>query len=236
MPLFKWFSNNSITLFKVLKNYSCQYKKYILLFSLIGICVQAKSDWTDIDNYQGKIGKLPIHLSLKWGKRYNDMIVIHGVYYYDKYRTPIIIRGSYQDKKIYLCEFKNLEYYEKQWQIEDFTQCVFTLEKHVIDNINYQEILTGEWQNKDSRYPVKLTRHNVQNGDIEIPYWGDTQHHMFVGVYETGGEETEINKIKVISKKVAKWLKSLTHNFIPVILVLKSALFMIKLQRLTKIQ
>ena len=64
----------------------------------------------------------------------------------------------------------------------------------------------GQWKSESVVYSVELTRTNyfidnyIEKRKIEIPFWGHTREHLFLGIYEMVKEEVVINKIDVISK------------------------------------
>lgn len=163
----------------------------------------ADDSWYVVHNYEGRIGKYPIHLSLQSFDE--DKFTISGSYYYDKFHSVIALYGKQTQDSIELCEVSNRSDYEKYLILGeyDFKNCPFKLIK------NGKE-LKGIWQNSKSKLDVSLSQTSFinkstlksDNEKVEIPFWGQTQTHSFIGIYEKdidGG--ITINKIKVLDKK-----------------------------------
>ena len=54
---------------------------------------------------------------------------------------------------------------------------------------------------------ASLTNNNLSNtstNSIEIPFWGQTNLHSFIGVYENSGNGLAIHKVNVLNKKTGK--------------------------------
>lgn len=163
----------------------------------------ASSGWYIVNNYVGTIGKYPVHLSIQsydFGKDVN----IEGSYYYDSHRAPIALYGKEVSGVIELCEAatkKDFEKYIASGDKFDLSKCPLKITK------NGQE-LNGEW--RGSKRKLDVTLKNVssmdqtsivsENGTVEIPFWGQTDKHSFIGVYEKDGADISINKIKVLDK------------------------------------
>ena len=89
-------------------------RKIILLLLLIAI--QVKAGWYEVYTFKGRIGKYPITLSFQkndgyWGKKEKYNLI--GLYKYDKFNTPITLKGYIKDKKVELFVVKNKKKLEK---------------------------------------------------------------------------------------------------------------------------
>ena len=178
-----------------------------LLFTLLSCCLQVKASRFEVDNYEGKIGAFPVHVSVQNFSYIRKEKLIDGVYYYDTYRAPIPLHGTFQGEEIILCELRENDYKEPI-KIKNIDDCEFRLKY-------YKDKLIGRWKSKTASYPVELARTNsfydnyIEKGKIEIPFWGQTREHNFLGVYETDKEEIVINKINVVSKKSGKVIQEI---------------------------
>ena len=192
----------------IIQQFSLGIRCFFTCFLLCN-CIQVKAGgwkgdgWFEVDNYEGKIGESSVHLSLQRYTNIHKTNAIDGVYYNDRYRLPILVYGIVQGDDIFLCEFKSDGKFDAFPKRTDFTNCEFKLETS-------RGELVGQWKNKASSYPVKLTHTNSLNdtdGDyiekekIEIPFWGQTHKHSFIGVYEMMNGKMEVNKINVVNKK-----------------------------------
>lgn len=184
------------------------FKNKRILLSLFSLffCAgcEAANSWYVVNNYKGSIGRHAVHLSLQsydFGKN-ND---ITGSYYYDKYSSPIALYGKQTAKEIFLCEASkaaDIEKYINIGQQYDITLCPFKLHRNASG-------ISGTWKRNNTELTIDLTQTASMNenkivsdkGYLEIPFWGQTSRHAFIGVYEPGKEGVVIDKIKVIEKK-----------------------------------
>lgn len=157
-----------------------------------------------VNNYEGYIGKYPVHLSLQYydfGKNVN----IEGSYYYNSHRSPIPLYGVNEPNIIVLCEAisnENFDRYIVQGEKFEVSKCPFKLTRNSTG-------LLGEWRNEQSTLKVDLKEtvglsNGVLNGTakkIDIPFWGQTKQHSFIGVYEASTDGIVINKVNVLDKK-----------------------------------
>jgi hypothetical protein len=178
---------------------------------VLGVCVlllsasiQAAYVPYAVKNYQGHIGKYPVHLSLQYydfGKSVN----VEGSYYYDAHRAPIPLYGVNNTSSIALCEAVSDEIFDKyivQGARFESSKCPFKLTRNSTG-------LLGEWSNERSTLKVDLEEmaglsDEVLNGtvkELDIPFWGQTKQHSFIGVYEAGHDGIIINKVNVVDKK-----------------------------------
>lgn len=163
-----------------------------------------------VKNYEGYIGKFPVHLSLQFydfGKKVN----VEGSYYYDNHRTSIPLYGVNESSSIVLCEAVSEESFEKyivQGEGFEISKCPFNLTRNSTGFL-------GEWHNERSTLKVNLKKvvevsDGVINGSsktLDIPFWGQTKQHGFIGVYETSTDGIVINKVNVIDKKSGKLIQ-----------------------------
>lgn len=182
--------------------------KKVKIFAIVvgifycGHCIAEDSLYV-INNYEGTIGKYPIHISLQ--SLDENRINISGSYYYDKFHSVIALYGKQTRDSIELCEVSNKKDYEK-YLVQghyDFKDCPFKL-------IKIGKELKGIWQNSKSTLDVSLFQTSSiykstlvsYNEKVEIPFWAQTQTHSFIGIYEKAlGGGIAIDKIKVLDKK-----------------------------------
>lgn len=183
----------------------------------LGVCalfitgsIQAANMPYVVNNYEGYIGKYPIHLSLQYydfGKNVN----VEGSYYYDNHRSPIPLYGVNESNSIVLCEAVSDDSFEKyivQGEKFEVSKCPFRLTRNPTGFV-------GEWHNERSTLKVdlKLTveaRDGVISGNakaLDIPFWGQTKQHSFIGVYEASADGIVINKVNVVDKKSGKFIQ-----------------------------
>ncbi|QLK63584.1 hypothetical protein GE278_22640 (plasmid) [Enterobacteriaceae bacterium Kacie_13] len=175
---------------------------------LSGSAAVASDSWYVIDNYAGTIGKSPVHVSLQrysFGGETN----IKGSYYYDKYRSPIPLYGKITPEAIILCEVKtNQEYddYLTEGKKYDLNMCPLKLTPS-------GDVLQGTWQNTKRTLDVVLNKTASMDKTvisdnpaktIEIPFWGQTAAHSFIGVYEMKDDGLSVNKVMALNKSSGK--------------------------------
>jgi len=180
----------------------------IFLCSIAG----ANQSWYQVENYAGTLGEQPVYVSVQqydFSKNSN----IRGVYYYDKYRSPIALYGIKTDSSISLCEAHNRveqEKYNESSDRVDFTRCPFQLTAE-------NDVLKGVWKNERRQYPVALRRTAIMSptsvqGTIDIPFLGQTEKHLFIGLYEAAYNNVTIDKVRVIDKASGKTLQVIDPN------------------------
>ncbi|WP_336215310.1 hypothetical protein [Enterobacter sp. P82] len=163
----------------------------------------ASSNWYVVKNYIGTIGKYPVHLSIQ-SYDFGKEVSIEGSYYYDRHRAPIALYGKDVSGVIELCEATTKENFEKYIASGD----KFDLSKCPLKVIKNGQELNGEWH--DGKNKLEVSLRNVssmdktsivsENGIVEIPFWGQTDKHSFIGIYEKDGADISIAKIKVLDK------------------------------------
>ncbi|MGO2441565.1 MAG: hypothetical protein ACTH8B_17000 [Serratia proteamaculans] len=164
---------------------------------------EASESWYVVDNYTGTIGKYPVHLSIQ-SYDFGSDVNVEGSYYYDHHNSPIVLFGKESAGDIVLCEISSKEDFERyivSGDKYDATKCPFRITKH-------DQTLKGEWKNKNINLDIILSKvasmdkSNItsKNGELDVPFWGSTDKHSFVGVYKQGNDGVTINEIKVLSK------------------------------------
>jgi len=177
----------------------------VSLYTLLCSSAMATSDsWYVINNYEGMIGKNPVHLSLQ-SYAFGGQTTVKGSYYYDKYRSPIPLYGNKTATSIVLCEVNT----DKEYR------------EHIEEGVKYDtstcplklafggDNLQGTWQNKKTSLTVILQHTASMDATplagntkqlIDIPFWGQSDEHSFIGVYEKKGNDISINNVKVLDK------------------------------------
>jgi hypothetical protein len=164
---------------------------------------EARESWYVVDNYVGTIGKYPVHLSIQ-SYDFGSDVNIEGSYYYDHHNSPIVLFGKEEAGDIVLCEIVSEDDFERyivSGDKYDATKCPFRITRH-------GQVLKGEWKNKNINLDVALSKvasmnkYNIESesGELDIPFWGDTEKHGFIGVYKQDKHRVTINKIKVLNK------------------------------------
>ncbi|PAU64469.1 hypothetical protein [Pseudomonas indica] len=172
--------------------------------------------WYDVKNYIGHIGAYPIHISLQRYEGFGSGIEFEGSYYYDNQLKPIPIYGRHNKHgDIELCEIHTAD---------EFNSVLTHGSKDVFDTDNCQFALTfneqgakGIWRNNKKKYPVQLnlvgslnnTDGDILNGIMEIPFWGQTHKHSFIGIYQSSDLGIEVIRIDIINKDSKKVVQQL---------------------------
>lgn len=193
-----------------------EFRQVALVSVLLCSAAGASQSWYQVENYAGTLGEQSIHISLQqydFSKASN----IRGVYYYDKYRSPIALYGIKTAASFYLCEAHNKveqEKYNESSDRVDFTRCPFQL-------TDENGTLKGVWKNEKRQYPVALKRtatmtptsvQSASSAAIAIPFLGQTEKHAFIGLYEAVENNVTINKVRVIDKASGKTLQVIDPN------------------------
>lgn len=177
----------------------------VTLYTLLcGSAMAASDSWYVIKNYTGTIGKQSVHVSLQ-SYAFGGQTTVKGSYYYDKYRSPIPLYGNQTATSLVLCEVNGDKEYSEhivEGTKYDASQCPLKLNTSG-DN------LQGTWGNKKSTVNVLLKLTGSLDATpladnatqvIDIPFWGQTAEHSFIGVYEKKGDDISIDKVKVLNK------------------------------------
>jgi hypothetical protein len=165
-----------------------------------------------VSNYEGHIGGYPVHLSLQYYD-FGKYINIEGSYYYNNHRAPIPLYGVNKSNSIVLCEINNDDNFDRyivQGENFDVSKCPFKLTRDPTG-------LVGEWRNERSILNVDLKatirlNEGVLHGsakEIDIPFWGQTKQHSFIGIYEVSNDGIAINKVNVVEKTNGKIIQTI---------------------------
>ncbi|AJX13230.1 hypothetical protein [Burkholderia ubonensis] len=188
-----------------------QKKCAALLAAVLSWSLSAHAGWYVVDNYQGHIGPYAVHLSLQQRDGFGSGLNLLGSYYFDSRHAPIPLYGKRVGAILELCEVHNPSEYDK-YLIQgskhgfDTSHCPFKL-------ISGDRALRGTWQDGGRRYDVSMTSTaslddttspGSAEGEVDIPFWGQTETHAFVGVYQGTAEGLAIRRINVIDKKTGK--------------------------------
>lgn len=181
------------------------------LASLVGLmscAISAHAGWYIVHNYEGRVGNLPVHVSLQsysFGPGQN----MEGSYYYDSHRAPIPLYGMATGNTIALCEIHNAAEFDKHINVgSKFSTdtCPFQLTRN-------GDHLSGRWREGSRRYDVDLKEVGMLDDtsssanirvELVIPFWGQTATHSFWGVYEKVGDSLIVNHIDVVNKRTGK--------------------------------
>ncbi|MDF7680541.1 hypothetical protein PT300_08030 [Enterobacteriaceae bacterium ESL0689] len=176
------------------------------VFGVVTLCLSAYATGMPyvVSNYKGHIEKYPVHMSLQYYD-FGKYINVEGSYYYDNHRSPIALYGINESNSIILCEAvndENVYKYMLRGEEYDISKCPFRLTRNTSG-------LSGEWRNERSVLQVNLKEmvrlsDDVVTGaseELDIPFWGQTKRHSFIGIYEMGIKGIVINKVNVVDKK-----------------------------------
>lgn len=177
----------------------------------------ATAGWYRVTNYEGHIGPYPVHLSIQ-EYEFDRGINVNGSYYYDRKRQPIPLYGRRGDKGVLvLCEVHGAaEEKEFIWGSKttfNASACPFHL-------ASADHSLSGNWTDSAKTYEVSLAQvaaldntaeELVISGQMEIPYWGQTSRHSFIGIYSREGTEGHA-VVRVVNKVTGLTLQELRPN------------------------
>ncbi|MDR3351772.1 MAG: hypothetical protein LBO00_01885 [Zoogloeaceae bacterium] len=171
----------------------CKRSAFVFLLALfLLVCRNANAGWYNVTNYEGQVGTYPVHLSIQKYESSGDGLTILGSYYYDRHMAPIPLYGKLgEGGKLSLCEIHSDDEYAKiiihgSRSPVDVSACPFQL-------VLAHQSASGYWTEGKQRYEVALNetarlddsgRDFVLTDKFEIPFWGQTAQHMFIGAYE----------------------------------------------------
>ncbi|MEJ2631507.1 MAG: hypothetical protein P8011_01240 [Acidihalobacter sp.] len=177
----------------------------------------AHAGWYRVANYVGYIGSYPVHLSLQDYASFGSGLNVEGSYYYDAHLAPIPLYGKRIGERIELCEIHSAQAYQRVLSMGsrkgfDTHACPLQL---VVEN----GAIRGRWRDARHSYSVKLrqvgklddTGAGRVSGRVDIPFWGQTRHHAFIGVYRNGKNGITIDSIRVVDKRT----RSVIQQFDP---------------------
>ena len=173
------------------------------LFTLSG---QAFAGWYHVENFEGFIGDRRVHFSLQKYDSFGSGITVEGSYFLDDKRSPIPLYGTVNGDSVRLCEISTEREFQKVLIVGskmpvDTTRCPFSL------TVN-ETGATGAWNDGKTFQPVTLNKIGALDdtgdlaitGSVEIPFWAQTAHQMFSGIYEKTASGICMTKLHVINK------------------------------------
>lgn len=186
-------------------------RKTLLTLTALLSAPGAHAGWYKVDNYAGTIGAWPVHISLQQYDSYGSGLNIKGSYYYDKHRAPIPLYGRQTATTYALCEIHSAAEFDRVMnqgttEAMDNRACPFHLTRE-------GDRLQGEWQQGTKRYAVSLqhtasldnTAEGSITGDtVDIPFWGQTATHSFVGHYQASADGIAIRRVSVVNKSTGQ--------------------------------
>lgn len=169
----------------------------------------ATAGWYHVDNYEGTVGPIMIHLSLQ-SYDFGSGITVEGSYFVEGQNVPAVVYGQSHDGEIRLCEIADeAEFDSKLIQGSatpfDTSDCPITLE---IDNGG----AVGTWQSDGASYVVTLrkvaslddTAEGEITGTVAIPFWDQTSSHMFSGIYTQTDAGICMESLRLINKQTSQ--------------------------------
>ena len=187
-------------------------KSAALALAMIMMAGNAVAGWYRVTNYVGQIGASSVHVSIQ---RYDfgPGTTVLGSYYYDKHLSPIPVYGlESDDKSLTLCEVHTPEEYEKAF-VHGFKNGAYAIgcPLHLVPT---DDGAVGEWRDSLHSYLVSLkrvgsldtTKEVLISGVMEIPFWGQTEKHAFIGIYQASSLEV---KVQVINKNTGMFIQTL---------------------------
>lgn len=132
-----------------------------------------------------------------------------GSYYYDKHLSPIPLYGQEdKDGNLSLCEVHNEKEYDAV--VMHGFKNGFDSSSCPLKFTPTSDGAVGQWSDARHTYAVALqnvgsfddTKTSEISGTMEIPFWGQTQRHAFIGVYALSKAEDMVDvRVQVIDKK-----------------------------------
>jgi hypothetical protein len=188
-------------------------KKCLLLASLFSclLCSEAFAGWYRVETYTGAIGAAPVHLSVQYYDSFGSGISVEGSYFFDSKVIPIPLYGVRVAGQLRLCEISGKEQFQKVLVVGSKTpvetgECPFALE--VGDGT-----LRGQRRSAGKTDDVILQRVGMLDdtgrdgkikGTIEIPFWGQTPEHAFIGTYGEIDSRICLIRVAVVDKKTRR--------------------------------
>lgn len=176
------------------------YKTIIRIFFLYTYMLNLSyASWYDVKNYEGYVGKEKIFLSMQLYE-FSQNISITGTVYNKTTRLSYPIIGNKLENIINICESR----------IKAPLGSIFNFpeEKNVCDIkllVNNNQI-KGVWNGLNVDLEISNQFSNDLNIKTEthfipIVFWGQTNNHLFEGLYYQSNGEEFIDKINIINKK-----------------------------------
>ena len=170
----------------------------------------AHAGWYQVTNYTGRIEMSAVHLSLQVHVKpygYGPGVNVNASYYVDRQRTPVPLVGQLDNQHITLCNVRNArslsELNYSGSPMDDSTAgCPIRLTLG-------EDGAVGSWTvgHRTLHLQLKRVGHlddsgtGIVDGVMHVPFWGQTAHDMFVGIYQGSGKDMNFIAIRVIDKK-----------------------------------
>ncbi len=180
----------------------------IFIIFLIACTSNIYAGWYRCYTYKGKLAGLDIHMYLQIREinaTSKDSIPVSGVYKYDKYNEPIVLKG-------FLIKNKSLELIEYQ-------------NKNRIAELNFpwnKDALQGMWLSDKKKYPINLEQigflsdldQDKTSKPTEILMSSSLSCDYLVGVYykENSDNRARLSDLKIINKKNNKIKQIVSFN------------------------
>jgi hypothetical protein len=177
----------------------------------------ATAGWYQVENYEGEIDGRPVQLSLQ---RYSfgSGITIEGSYYFETERQPVALYGALKGHQAALCEISSDAELRRVVVMGsktpfDLTSCPLVLS---FDG----DRAAGTWKRNGVGHAVALkktgslndTREATVDGEVVIPFWAQTQTHMFAGYYEKSTSGLCMSRMTFINKASGKVDQELRYD------------------------
>jgi hypothetical protein len=179
----------------------------------------AMAGWYHVENFSGTLGAMPVHLSLQDYASFGSGITAEGSYFYDSQLSSIALYGRRDGAKIALCEISGAKQFDQVIVQGSKTPvstagCPFSLTEA-------GAALSGSWSKDGKTYPVTLARvgqfddtgtEGKLDGNGEIPFWGQTASHAFLGDYVLADSKLCLGSIKVMDKKAKTLVQTMSFD------------------------
>jgi len=185
------------------------YRSLIAAIFVLSFGPQALAGWYQVENYEGEVGGRPIHFSLQHYS-FGSGISVEGSYYFTAERRPVPLYGTLTDRRAVLCEIASDAELHRVIVMGsktpfDLTQCPLVL---TLDD----DQATGQWTIEGIDHAVTLRKTASLDdrsepsitGTVAIPFWAQTQTHMFVGRYEKTDSGICMSSVGIINKPSGK--------------------------------
>lgn len=183
---------------------------FLAVFCLLTLAGEAHAGWYHVENFEGTIGEMPVHISIQKYDGFGSGITVEGSYFYDARRKPIPVYGKIVGDMLQLCETLNEQQFKKTLIVGskravDTTSCPLSLRVSAAG-------ASGTFREGDVTHPVELrktaslddTADGIVEGIVEIPFWAQTDAYMLSGLYEKTALGICMTRLRVIDKTSGK--------------------------------
>lgn len=192
-------------------------RQFFAAFIIVALNQPAFAGWYRVDNYRGEVNGKPIQLSLQ-RYEFGSGITIEGSYFLEAERRPVALYGMLNGERAILCEITSDAELDRivvrgSKTPFDFSDCPLTL-----DVTEGQAV--GQWKRDGGPEHVSLVHvaslddRREQNlaGRFVIPFWAQTEAHMFTGTYENFPSGICLSKVEMVRKSTGKVDQTLTYG------------------------